>query len=176
MDLLDFDGNGLYFDEPLSGEVTELMERAADRYGRDESELLLLRAHLLAPDSLTVLVGLYRYYYYCHRLNDALVVAGNTRRVAGRVLGFPEQWQELNHGYLSTGAFRSIGLLRFYLLALKAEGYVLLRLGRIEAGLEALQKVRQMDEHDRLGSGVLLEVIAAHSGSDQQERATAASR
>ena len=36
------------------------MHRAAECYGEPEAELALLRAFLHAPDSLTVLVGLYR--------------------------------------------------------------------------------------------------------------------
>ncbi|HLY96123.1 MAG TPA: hypothetical protein VKO66_02840, partial [Sideroxyarcus sp.] len=64
MDLLDFETAELYFDEPLTPEVARLIVAAADNYGSDEGELMLLRANFMAPQHLMVLVALYRYYFY----------------------------------------------------------------------------------------------------------------
>ena len=75
MDLLDFNDCKLYFEDPLPAAAEALLALAAREYGEPSAELALLRAHLLAPDNLTVLVGLYRYYFYQHRLEDALQVA-----------------------------------------------------------------------------------------------------
>jgi len=71
-----------------------------DRDGRSELRQRRGRAdvaarQLIAPQHLTVLVALYRYYFYQHRLEDALLVAESTLAVVGRRLEFPEVWINL---------------------------------------------------------------------------------
>lgn len=161
MDLLDFEGQDLYFDEPLADEVEGLIKQAADEYGNMEAELLLLRAFLFAPEHLVVLVALYRYYYYQHRYDEALAVADRAMAVSGDRLRFSGEWQRLSLNDMGRGVIQSMGLLRFYLLTLKAAGYLKLRLGGIEEGSAMLKKVIELDPHDRLGAQALLEVAGA---------------
>ena len=158
MDLMDFDQATLYFDDPVAPEVERLIAEAGAGYGSDETESLLLRAYFLAPGQLVVLVALYRYYFYQHRLDDALIVADRSLAAAGDRLGFPAEWQKLHPQHLGYAAMRSIGLLRFYLMALKAAGYINLRLGRATQGEAMLTKLIEMDSHDRLGGKSLLDV------------------
>ena len=159
MDLLDFSDCKLYFEEALHPEAERLIALAASEYGEAGAELALLRAHLLAPDNLTVLVGLYRYYFYQHRLEDALQVAERAMLISGRHLGLPANWSLLNENWLASAAAVSFGLLRFYLLALKAASIVLLRLGHISASRERLIKLAALDARDQLGAAKLLEVV-----------------
>ena len=159
MDLLDFTDCKLYFEDPLPAEAEDLIAQAAREYGEPSAELALLRAHLLAPENLTVLVGLYRYYFYQHRLEDALQVAERAMSLSGRHLGLPTDWQRIDENQLASAAANSFGLLRFYLLALKAASIVLLRLGQIDASRARLSKLASLDSRDQLGAGKLLEVI-----------------
>ena len=159
MDLLDFSECKLYFEEPLSAEAEGLINQAAQNYGQPQAGSALLRAHLLAPENLSVLVGLYRYYFYQHRLGDALHVAERAMQLSGRQLGLPKDWHELDECRLGHAAEYSFGLLRFYLLALKAASVVLLRLGRIDASRERLGKLIELDSRDQLGAAKLLEVV-----------------
>ena len=159
MDLLDFEQAELYFDEPLAQDVARLLVMAADRYGSEETESLLLRASLLAPQHLMVLVALYRYYFYQHRYEDALLVGECTLAVVGRRLEFPESWMYVREANLGAGVMRSMGLVRFYLMVLKATGYVNLRLGYFETGQAMLEKLVELDSHDRIGGKALLEVL-----------------
>jgi len=159
MDLLDFSDCKLYFEDPLPVEAEALIQQAAREYGSSSAELALLRAHLLAPENLTVLVGLYRYYFYQHRLTDALQVAERAMQLSGRQLGLPASWEQLDEKGLGTAAAASFGLLRFYLLALKAASVVLLRLGRIPASRARLAKLATLDSRDQLGAAKLLEVV-----------------
>ena len=158
MDLMDFDQAALYFDDPIAPEVEQLIAEAGAAYGSDETENLLLRAYFLAPGQLVVLVALYRYYFYQHRLDDALIVADRTLAAAGQRLDFPAGWQQLHPQHLGYAVMRSMGLLRFYLMVLKAAGYINLRLGREAQGEAMLMKLIEMDSHDRLGGKSLLEV------------------
>lgn len=159
MDLLDFEQTELYFDEPLKPEVAQLLREAGELYGSEEAEARLLLANFLAPQQLTVLVALYRYYYYQHRLEDALLVAESTLAVTGRRLDFPYSWMFLHLGNLSAGVMRSMGLVRFYLMALKAAGYINLRLGNHTEGRAMLEKLVELDSHDRIGGKALLELV-----------------
>jgi len=58
MDLLDFSDCKLYFEDELPAAAERLIAQAAADYGDPAAELALLRAHLLAPEHLTVLVSL----------------------------------------------------------------------------------------------------------------------
>jgi hypothetical protein len=160
MDRLDFDQTELYFDEPLAQDVARLLVQAAATYGSEESEGYLLRANLMAPQHLMVLVALYRYYFYQHRLDDALLVAESALAVVGRRLEFPDTWVYVREENIGAGVMRSMGLVRFYLMVLKAAGYINLRLGNLETGRAMLEKLVQLDSHDRIGGKALLEVVS----------------
>ena len=170
MDLLDFDQTELYFDESLALDVSRLLEDAADAYGSEVAESLLLRANLMAPQHLIVLVALYRYYFYQHRLEDALLVAESALAVVGRRLEFPDTWVYLREANVGAGVMRSMGLVRFYLMVLKAAGYINLRLGHLETGKAMLEKLVQLDSHDRIGGKALLEVLHQSMNEDDLQR------
>ncbi|MDP2882979.1 MAG: hypothetical protein Q8N89_15540 [Azonexus sp.] len=159
MDLLDFSDCKLYFEDELPAEAERLITQAARDYGDPAAELALLRAHLLAPEHLTVLVSLYRYYFYQHRLDEVLIVADHAKRISARHLGIPNDWRLINEAQLGSAATTSFGLLRFYLLTLKAESVVLLRLGRIAESRDRLTKLAALDSRDHLGAAKLLEVV-----------------
>ncbi len=161
MDLMQFDQTTLYFDDPLAPEIEGLLREAGDCYGESAAEGLLLRAYFLAPEQLMVLVALYRYYFYQHRLEDALKVADRALDVAGRRLDLPAQWRHLHPEHVGHAVLRSMGLLRFYLMVLKAAGYIQLRLGNASDGQAMLEKLGELDSHDRLGGKALLNVVLA---------------
>lgn len=159
MDMLDFDGQDLYFDEAMPAQVDGLLKEAALGYEYGDAEYPLLRSYLLAPRNLTVLVALYRFYYYQHRYDDALTVANHAIEVSADTLGLARDWRRLSAADMAVVVSRSMGLLRFYLLALKGAGYLCLRLGKLDDGAEFLAKVVELDPHDRLGAVALLELV-----------------
>ena len=122
MDLLHFDPEPLYFEDPLPDGVLELIERAGEHYGAPEAEQALAEAGLKGPDHLPV---------------------------------------------LGTAAHRSMTLTRFYLSALKAAAYIRLREGDINGAIQILQPLVQIDDADRLGSKVLLDVARAAEEASQ---------
>jgi tetratricopeptide (TPR) repeat protein len=162
MDLMEFEQAELYFDEALAPEVAQLLLDAANNYGSPEGERLLLSASALAPQHLMVLVALYRYYFYQHRLEDSLLVAESALAVVGRRLQFPETWVYLREANIGAGVMRSMGLVRFYLTVLKSAGYINLRLGNHQTGQAMLEKLVELDSHDRMGGKALLEVARSH--------------
>lgn len=170
VDLLDIDREILYFEEPLEPEVGHCLDAAAETYGEAHAEASLMRAYFLAPEHPTVLVALYRYFYYQHRLEDALRVAERVLGVFARRLELPEDWRELDDARLGNGVLISMTLVRFYMLALKGAGYLQLRLGDYEPALARLQKVVELDSSDRLGARALLDV--AKASLQEQENST----
>jgi hypothetical protein len=158
MDLLDFEAQALYFDEEPDPEVMALIETAAQSYGSGAAERALLRAFFLAPKDLTVLVALYRYYYYQHCYADAFLVAERAMDVASERLKLRVGWRQLDQRALGAGVLTSMTLVRFYLMALKGTGFLQLRMGEIAAGLERLEKVQEVDVGDRMGVRELVEI------------------
>ncbi len=156
MDFLDFAGEAMYFDRPLSPAVAELLVEAAAQYGEPAAECALLRAYFIAPEHLSVLVALYRFYYYQQRYEDALAVAERTIAIAARELCLDENWRHLDEQELERSARRSMGLTRFLLLALKGAGYLEMRLGAPAAAVERFEKLARFDTANRLGVTDLL--------------------
>lgn len=151
MDLLDFAGEDMYFDTPLTPEVERLLALAAERYGTPSAEHSLLRAYFLEPEHLTVLVALYRYFYYRHAYREALLTADRAIALAAARLELPRRWQDISASDLGHSVLTSMTMTRFLLMALKGSGYLLLRLGEAAAALERFDKIAQIDSSDRLG-------------------------
>ncbi len=158
MDLLDFEAQSLYFEDTLCDEAAGLLEQAAVAYGHESAEHKLLLAYFLEPEHLTVLVALYRYFYYQHRYADAFTVAERTVEIVGRRLGLRCNWQQLGLKGLGVGVTKSMTLTRFYLMALKGAGYLMLRMGKTQGGLERLEKVAELDVDDRMGVRSLVDL------------------
>lgn len=159
MDLLAFDRATLYYDEAIDDTVLALIKEAGEAYGEEAAATLLARARALVPDSLLVRVALYRYFFYQHRLDDALDIAYETLSLVGKRLNFPDDWRRLGSQDLGRAAARAMGLLRFHLNLLKAAGYLELRRGRLDEGRALLEKLVELDRHDRLGGRALLALL-----------------
>ena len=157
MDLLDFTGEDMYFDHPPPAEVDELIAAAAEQYGTDAAEHSLMRAYFLAPEHLSVLVALYRFFYYRQRYADALMVADRAIALTARELELDPDWRALDVEALNRAAAESMVLTRFLLLALKGAGFLLMRMERPADALERLEKAAAIDDSDRLGLGDMLD-------------------
>ncbi len=172
MDLLDFTGEELYFDQPLSDQVAGLLARAAEGYGSDTAERDLLQAYFLEPENFTVLVALYRYFYYQHRYQDALLIADRVIDITAGLLGITRDWRQLSDTDLAYGVQHSMALMRFYLYALKGAGYLNMRIGDLAEARDRLQKIVDIDTSDRIGAKALLEL--ALEAMDEQRSASMA--
>ncbi|TNE76746.1 MAG: hypothetical protein EP334_07870 [Gammaproteobacteria bacterium] len=159
MDLQDFESQVMYFDLEASQEVDHLLRLGAERYAEGEAEGCLLQAYALAPNNLTVLVALYRFYYYQHRYQDALMIADRAMETVAPIVGFPASWVDVDFADLAAGLLESFTMVRFYLLALKGAAYLNFRLGNVAEGVRMLNKVIELDSNDRLGAKALLHSI-----------------
>jgi tetratricopeptide (TPR) repeat protein len=159
MDLLDFEAQGLYFDEPEVAGVKEMIAIAAENYASGEAELPLLKAYFLAPESLNVLVALNRFYYYQHRLDDALTATTKALFVIRPVLSFPEDWRDLQVSHIKNTAADLLTRVRLYLFTLKAIGFLNMRLENLDLSQAIFEKLVELDSKDRIGALGLLELV-----------------
>ncbi len=152
----------------LPAEAQALIEAAGQcRSEPDRAEPLLLRAQALAPEHPATLIALYRFYFYGHRLELAREVATLALKVGRAALG--GVWQ----APFTDEQARFDAAVRFYLFSLKGYAYLCLRLGDLAEGQQALSILRQMDPQDRVGGGVLAQVLAkAEAGESGDEEAT----
>jgi tetratricopeptide (TPR) repeat protein len=159
VDLLSFDAEPLYFENPPSEKVVQLLHQAAEDYSDGKAEADLQQAYQLAPEHLMVLVALFRYYYYQHRFPEALDIIQKTRDVVRQKLGLPEDWRTLSETQIFDGHEHHMVMIRFYLLCLKGEAYLYARQGEVEKSIPLLEKVAAFDAKDYLGAAALLEVV-----------------
>jgi len=159
VDLLDFEAQGLYFENEDTPEVENMIAIASENYASGEAELPLLRAYFLAPNSLNVLVALNRFYYYQHRLDDALAATLKALAVIRPLIDFPEDWRELQPHHLSDTPANLLTQVRLYLFTLKAIGFLNMRLELLDVSKSIFEKLVYLDGKDRIGAKGLLELV-----------------
>jgi tetratricopeptide (TPR) repeat protein len=157
MDLLDFEAQGLYFEQADVTGVKELIAQAAEDYSNGNAEFPLLRAYFLAPDSLNVLVALNRFYYYQHRLEEALLTTNKALAVIRASIDFPEHWQDLQQQHIDNTP--NLTQVRLYLFTLKAVGFLNMRLHRLALSEQIFEKLISLDSKNRIGAQALLDVL-----------------
>lgn len=159
MELHDEEVQQLYYDEVLPLGVGELILAAREQHSAASSESCLRKAFEMAPNSLTVLMALYRFYYSQCRYEDAIVIASQAMNEVAPAISFPEHWSQITFNDLGNGVMTSISLVRFYLLALKAQAYLNLQLDRAAEAACMLNKVIELDAQNRLGARELLQSL-----------------
>ncbi len=144
----------------LCPEAHDLIARAgACRQDVAQASALLDEAEALAPGHPAVLIARYRFHFYGHRLHEAREVAGQALKLARRALHREVMGQVDVSPLLSDEQVRFDAAVRFYLFSLKGHAYLCLRLGDLGEGRLALDELRRLDPHDRLGGSVLAEVL-----------------
>lgn len=161
IDLLDFEAQGLYFEQTDVAGVKELLAEAAENYSNGEAEFPLLRAYFLAPESLNVLVALNRFYYYQHRLEEALLATYKALAVIRATIDFPEHWQDLQPQHIDNTPSELLTQTRLYLFTLKAVGFLTMRLHQLELSEQIFEKVVSLDSKNRIGAQALLDLLNA---------------
>ncbi len=159
MDLLDFEAQGLYFEQQDVAGVKELIAVAAENYANGDAELPLLKAYFIAPESLNVLVALNRFYYYQHRLEDALTATVKALLVIRPDIAFPEDWRELQVSHITGAPADLLTKVRLYLFTLKAVGFLNMRLERLDVSQAIFEKLVELDSKDRIGAQGLLDLV-----------------
>lgn len=154
----------------LGAGLPEAVERhlrlAASSYSDgDVAEAHLRRAQAAAPGHPAVLIGLYRFYFYKNRLPEALAVAKLCLNRAAADNRLTADWRAVSPEDAAFGEFEAV-LPRFYLFALKGYAYLTMRLGDLDEGRAAVDKLLELDPSDKIGAKVLLGVLDRVGQSD----------
>lgn len=128
-------------------------------YHLDEvAERHLHEAQAIAPGHAAVLIGLYRFYFYKGRLADALEIAKLCLEKTARESNFARDWRDVTAEDAEFSGYDNMQP-RFYLFTLKGYAYLQMRLGYLEEGRAAINKLLELDPSDKIGAKVLLEVL-----------------
>jgi tetratricopeptide (TPR) repeat protein len=143
----------------LTDDAAEALRNAGECYGDSQAaEGYLSEASRLAPDHAAVLIGLYRYYFYKGRLQEALAIACQCLLKAARDNGFSTDWHCVRAEDAPFGSYDA-RLPRFYLFTLKAYAYLQLRLADYAEGRDAVLKLLELDPSDKVNARLLLDVL-----------------
>jgi hypothetical protein len=121
------------------------------------AEQLLWRAQAQDPDCLYVYYALYKFYFSKRRLADAERSACQALEAAARLGRFPASWAGLTAECADWSAAGSPPY--FYLFSLKALAFIRLRMGRTADSRRLLDKLHELDPHDRVGGSVIRDLI-----------------
>ncbi|TCT07867.1 hypothetical protein [Aquabacter spiritensis] len=131
------------------------------------AEQHLRQAQAIAPDHAAILIGFYRFYFYKGRLAEALDVAKQCLAKAARENNLPQDWRKAAPHDAAFGDYESLRP-RFFLFSLKGYAYLHMRLGRLDEGRAAVQKLLQLDPSDKVGARVLLDVLDRRGQDDDE--------
>ena len=143
----------------LPAEARAHLDKAAERYAMtDVAETHLFQAEAIAPDHAAVLIALYRFYFYKGRLAEVLDVARACVEKAMRLNVLGDDWRRVAPEDAAFGEWEAL-LPRFFLFSLKGFAYLSMRLGKLDQGREAAEKLLEPDPRDRIGAQVLIDVL-----------------
>ncbi len=140
----------------------------ADRAYQDglHAEAHLRRALAIEPNHLEVWIALYRFHFYSGDLKQASAWAERCIERTARELGLPSDWRDVSAGGRDFSDFDAAKP-RFYLFALKAWSYLQIRLGNLGQGRAAALKLLELDPDDRVGAGLLIDVLNRTGAEDE---------
>lgn len=145
--------------------VALLADARCPRSNSDAAERVIKQTLELAPDDVEAHLAAYRFYFYNHRLAEALPHAASIIVMTARRLNIATDWRLVRpEDAAFSGPEEAPSL---YLQAMLAWGYGSVRLGQTDAGRRALEKVIELDPRDRFGARRLLGVVAAGVEPDE---------
>lgn len=160
--------------EPLAPEAEAALKAAGRAWHEpDTARRHLAAARQIAPQHRAVLIGHYKFHFYRNELVEAAPWALACVRQSLERLGWGRDWRTLP---VAAGRAPFAGRVlhwpaeaRFLAYALKAYGYVRIRLGEMEEGCAALAAVAALDPEDACGAAALLAVVARGPDPDDPD-------
>jgi tetratricopeptide (TPR) repeat protein len=154
----------------FGGGLPQAAERALERAGLSYSdparaEAFLREAEAAAPDHFAVLIGWYRYYFYKGRLAEALAVGRLCLAKTAREKNFSTDWREVRADDAAFGSYDDV-MARFFMFCLKGYAYLHMRLGDLDEGRAAAEKLLDLDPSDRINAKLLLDVLERAESAD----------
>jgi tetratricopeptide (TPR) repeat protein len=145
-------------------EVQELLVLAAKTWENTaESEQYMQQALLKTGDNIDVLVAAYRYFYYKNNYPLALKTVEKIIARIRETEKLPDNWEQLKLVLMQR---REEPQIRLYLNAYAASILVLAKLGQFEQAKEISTRIRDIDEKNDFGAGILLDILTRPPETD----------
>ena len=138
-------------------DIKKLLILAADNWeNSSEAEKYINQALAQTGNNTDVLIAAYRYFYYKYNYPMALQIATKVIDIIKELEGFPNDWEELKPILISR---REEARIRLFLNAYAASGLVLAKLGELDKAKKICRQVKEIDENNEFGAGVLLDIL-----------------
>jgi tetratricopeptide (TPR) repeat protein len=148
---------------PLAEEHLRLAGLSYASYDLAESHLR--EAQKAAPDHFAVLIGLYRFYFYKGRMNEALGLANICLVKTAREKNFATDWRDVRPEDADFSDYEDV-LARFFMFCLKGYAYLQMRLGDLEEGRVAIAKLLELDRSDKINAKLLFDILERAGADD----------
>ena len=138
-------------------EIKKLLILAADNWENSyEAEKYINQALAKTGNNTDVLIAAYRYFYYKYNYPMALQIANKVIDTIKKIEGFSNDWEELKPILITR---KEEAKTRLFLNAYAASGLVLAKLGQLEQAKKICRQVKEIDENNEFGAGVLLDIL-----------------
>lgn len=145
-------------------DIKNLLILAAQNWeNTSESEKYIQQALEQTGENTDVLVAAYRFFYYKNNYSLALQTTIKLLDKIKELEKFPDNWEQLQPILVNRKEDPQI---RLYLNAYAASGLVLAKLGEIEQAKKISTRVKQIDEKNDFGSGILLDILTHPAEED----------
>jgi tetratricopeptide (TPR) repeat protein len=128
-----------------------------------ESEKYIHEALARAEGNTEILVSAYRFFYYKNNYPLALQTATKVLDKIKEIENLPDDWEQLQPILVKRLEEPQI---RLYLNAYAASGMVLANLGEFDQAKEISNRVKQIDENNDFGAGILWDILTRPPDED----------
>ncbi|MEA5508184.1 hypothetical protein VB715_00250 [Crocosphaera sp. UHCC 0190] len=148
----------------VSEDVKQLLILATDNWQNTIlSEQYINQALEKEGNNLDVLIGAYRFFFYKNKPEIALKIAKKVLRIIQETENLPLEWEQLKFILVERQNESSI---RLYLNAYASQGFILAKLGQVEAAKLITERVKTIDEHRESCATTVFEVLTKDSDED----------
>ena len=147
-------------------DVKQLLVLAADNWeNTSESEKYINQALGKTDNNIDVLISAYRYFYYKQNYQMALETAEKVKNKVKETEKLPDDWEQLKPVLIERKEEQNI---RLYLNSYAATGLILAILGKEEEAKSICNKVKQIDDKNDFGAGILFDVLTRPPEEDDE--------
>ncbi|MCM0591861.1 MAG: hypothetical protein HEQ35_23275 [Gloeotrichia echinulata IR180] len=145
-------------------DIKKLLILAAQTWeNTPESEKYIQEALDKAGEYTDIFVSAYRFFYYKNNYPLALQTTVKLLDKIKAAEKLPDNWEQLKPILVSRKEDPQI---RLYLNTYAASGLVLAKLGEIEQAKQISSQVKQIDDKNDFGSGILLDILTRPAQED----------
>ncbi len=116
-------------------------------------------------DNLDVLIAGYRYFFYKHEYQKALIIVFRIMTVVQQLKALSSDWEDIAARYALNS---DDPLLRLYMSAYSASGFLLARQGNLPVALTIAQRVHQLEQRDEFGGESLHRILTSSDSIDAE--------